>query len=383
MKAKLVSGTIISPLGFSIDDNYKAVLENRSCLKTYNGKCGLPFPFVSSLIDDDILSEKFYEDIDSQYLTINNPTKFEMMAILAAVKAVEESGIDPASERTIFILSSTKGNVHLLLDDVYDEQRLLLGTSARLIADYFRSPNCPIVVSNACISGLCAQIEAWRCIASGQYDSCVVVGADAISPFIVAGFNCLKALSDEPCRPFSCNRKGLNLGEAAAAMVFVATDDDDASSGWKLLSGAVRNDANHISAPSRTGDGSFMALQYALSHSAVTSNDIACLSVHGTATMFNDEMESVAICRAGLDSVPVNALKGFYGHTLGAAGVLETLLNMRSLDDGIVLPTRGFDELGVSNKINVSDKMQHTDKRTFVKLLSGFGGCNAAAVFSK
>jgi 3-oxoacyl-[acyl-carrier-protein] synthase-1 len=114
----------------------------------------------------------------------------------------------------------------------------------------------------------------------------------------------------------------------------------------------------------------------------LSTNDLACLNVHGTSTLYNDEMESIAINRAGLNPVPVNAMKGYYGHTLGAAGILETLLTMRALEEGIVPATRGFDELGVTNPVLVSSESLDTQKRAFVKLLSGFGGCNAAAAFT-
>ena len=149
-----------------------------------------------------------------------------------------------------------------------------------------------------------------------------------------------------------------------------------------MLGGVVRNDANHISGPSRTGEGSFRALQVAMAESKLKANDLACLNVHGTATLYNDEMESIAIGRAGLAEVPVNALKGYYGHTLGAAGILETLLTMRALDDGQVPATRGFDTLGVSVPLSVSSENRVVSKKAFVKLLSGFGGCNAAAAFT-
>ena len=215
---------------------------------------------------------------------------------------------------------------------------------------------------------------------SGQYDTAVVIGADVLSPFIVAGFQSLKALSDEQCRPFSANRKGLNLGEAAATVVYTVSEDN--VDGWKMLAGAVRYDANHISGPSRTGEGSYRALRSVLEESGLLVSNLACLNVHGTSTMYNDEMEAIAINRAGLADVTVNAMKGYYGHTLGAAGVLETLLTMRALEDGKVPATRGFDKLGVSVPVQITSEPIDTQKNSFVKLLSGFGGCNAAAAFS-
>ena len=110
----------------------------------------------------------------------------------------------------------------------------------------------------------------------------------------------------------------------------------------------------------------------------VNKDELALVNAHGTATMFMDQMEAVALDRAGLSDIPVNSYKGYFGHTLGAAGVLETVLTMHALDDHMILGTRGFQELGVSVPIQVSAESKPTDKRTFLKLISGFGGSNAA-----
>jgi len=378
MIVKKIGESMMTPLGFSVEENFAAVMSGRSELHRYESLWNLPFPCFVSLIPDEKLEVELAHELSAADRA-SLRTKFEKIALLSAVKSVKQSGIDPKSERVVFILSSTKGNVELLSDENPDLERVTPAHTAQMIANYFGNPNMPLTVSNACISGLCAQIEAHRCLKSGQYDTAVVMGADVLSPFIVAGFQSLKALSDEQCRPFSANRKGLNLGEAAAAVVYtVASESAD---GWQMLAGAVRNDANHISGPSRTGEGSYRALMSVLSESNLTANDLACLNVHGTSTMYNDEMESIAITRAGLADVPVNAMKGYYGHTLGAAGVLETLLSMRAVEEGKVIATRGFDELGVSMPVLVSSESVDTQKNAFVKLLSGFGGCNAAAAF--
>ena len=371
---------MITPLGFSVEENFAAVMSGRSELRRHDSLWGLPFPCFVSLIPDEKLETAFGQEANRQKLS-DKCTKFEKIALLSAIKAVKQSEIDPSSERVVFVLSSTKGNVELLADENPDLERVTPAHTAEMVANYFGNPNRPLTVSNACISGLCAQIEAYRCLKSGQYDTAVVIGADVLSPFIVAGFQSLKALSNEQCRPFSANRKGLNLGEAAAAVVYTVADD--AADGWRMLAGAVRNDANHISGPSRTGEGSYRALMSVLGESGLSANDLACLNVHGTSTLYNDEMESIAINRAGLNQVPVNAMKGYYGHTLGAAGVLETLLTMRALEDGKVPATRGFDEIGVTMPVPVSSESVDTQKNAFVKLLSGFGGCNAAAAFVK
>ncbi len=372
-----VSDNIISPLGMTTAENYEAVKNGRSALARYEGLWGLPEPFVASLMNRDEVGQAFAPLADNAKYTF-----FEKMIILSASKALSDAAIDPASHKVLFILSTTKGNVSLLdkRETGFPHERVLLGAAARQMTGFFHNPNAPIVVPNACISGVCAQIEAMRELQAGNFDHVVTVGADVQSAFIVSGFQSFKALSDEPCKPFDAHRTGLNLGDAAATIVYTRRDAvSDAD--WVACQGAIRNDANHISGPSRTGEGSYRALKAALGDT--DPDGIAFVNAHGTATLYNDEMESIAIERAGLSKVTVNGLKGYYGHTMGAAGVLETILSMAAIDDGNILATKGFDTLGVTRPLVLSNKNQATTKRSFIKLLSGFGGCNAALRFKK
>lgn len=372
-----VADNIISPLGMTSEENYAAVKAGRSMLGLHEGKWGLPDPFVASLMDRDQVEHAFDGlACNAEY------TFFEKMIILSASKAIQNAGIEAGSPKVLFILSTTKGNVFLLDDNEtgFPKERVMLGVAAHQMTGFFHNPNPPVVVSNACISGLCAQIEAMRNLESGCFDYVVVVGCDVQSAFIVSGFQSLKALSTECCRPFDAERKGLNLGDAAATIVYTRKNAADKND-WIACRGAIRNDANHISGPSRTGEGSFRAIQAVLG--GMDPDEIAFVNVHGTATLYNDEMESVAIERAGLSQVPVCGLKGYYGHTMGAAGVLETILSMQAVDDHCVVATKGFEKLGVSHPLVLWNRNQTTEKRVFVKMLSGFGGCNAAMLFAK
>ena len=357
-KVVVIGESILSPLGETPAENFAAVCMGKSALKRHIGTFGVKEPFVASLMD-------------REEWTLPGRTFFDSIVIEAARRAVEAAGIDPASPRTGFVLSTIKGNIEYI-----DTQDVRLGGSARRLNDAFGNPNAPVVVSNACISGLAALLQGHRMLLSGAFDHVVVVGAEVQSRFIVTGFQSLKALSEAPCKPFDAQRDGLNLGEAAAAVVL-----GFGAEGWELVDGAVRNDANHISGPSRTGEGSYKALRYVLRHT--TPDELAFVNVHGTSTLYNDEMEAIALDRAGLLDVPVNALKGTFGHTMGAAGILESILSMHAVDAGLVLPTRGFSTLGVSRPVRVSAEGGTTDKKAFVKLLSGFGGVNGALFFRK
>jgi 3-oxoacyl-[acyl-carrier-protein] synthase-1 len=149
------------------------------------------------------------------------------------------------------------------------------------------------------------------------------------------------------------------------------------------MAGATSNDANHISAPSRTGNELAYIIKKAIEDSGLTSNDIDLVSAHGTATLYNDEMEAKAINGAGLGAVPTNSLKGYYGHTLGAAGLIETIISIRSLQEGIILPTKGFEVSDPSAQLTVADSLISRPLQNCIKTASGFGGCNAAMLFRK
>lgn len=353
--AYIIADNIISPLGETSEENYLSVKAGRSGIRAYEpGTCNIPEGFYASLLFED----------------------FETLALRSAQKAIANAQLELKGKRTAFILSSTKGNI---------EENISLADSAQRIASQLGIDSKPIVVCNACISGLSALILGNRLIDSGLYDAAIVCGCDTPRQFILSGFQSLKALSPEPCRPFDMERMGLNLGEAAATLIL--SKNPIQGNSWRMGDGFIRNDAFHISTPSKTADGLYLSLQRTLESftKEISSTckqidmkeHLAFINAHGTATLFNDQMESVAIGRAGLSDLPANAYKSFWGHTMGAAGILETIISMKAIDDDTILGTRGFSELGVSRKMNICAENRPTDKKGFIKMLSGFGGCNA------
>jgi 3-oxoacyl-[acyl-carrier-protein] synthase-1 len=394
-----ITGTnIISSLGFTTQENFDNLLAGKSGLQHYESLFDLPELVVASLVDKERLNEEFDNLSDFQNLT-GFETTLEKAAILSVFIANQEAKIDLSGERVLFVLSTTKGNVELL-DMQYamannesvtnDKWNIYLWHSARTISQFFSNPNTPLVVSNACISGAAAQIAALRELENGNFDYAVVVGADFLSKFIVSGFQSFKALSQEVCKPFDDERNGLNLGEAAATIIFSIYGNpmpdirQSEIENWEpkvhLISGAISNDATHISAPSRVGEGSFRVLSSILNTDySIPKEEIAFISAHGTATPYNDAMEMQAIQRADLQDVPTNSLKAYFGHTLGAAGVLESIISMKALERGIV--TGPLNSPKGDFPINIVKEQQKTDKRHFIKLLSGFGGVNAALLF--
>lgn len=360
--AYIIADNIISPLGETSEENYLSVKAGRSGIRAYEpGTCNIPEGFYASLL---------FEDFETLAL------KSAQKAIANAQKTIGNAQLELKGKRTAFILSSTKGNI---------EENISLADSAQRIATQLGIDAKPIVVCNACISGLSALILGNRLIDSDLYDAAIVCGCDTPRQFILSGFQSLKALSPEPCRPFDMERMGLNLGEAAATLIL--SKNPIQGNSWRMGDGFIRNDAFHISTPSKTADGLYLSLQRTLESftKEISSTckqidmkeHLAFINAHGTATLFNDQMESVAIGRVGLSDLPANAYKSFWGHTMGAAGILETIISMKAIDDDTILGTRGFSELGVSGKMNICAENRPTDKKGFIKMLSGFGGCNA------
>lgn len=362
----IAATNITSPLGWTSEQNYLAVKAGHTALKSFHSWRG---------IKDTVTVGAFTPEQEASLL-LDGFTKFESLAIRSVKEALSHADIDVASDRTVFILSTTKGNVGELSDAGGNYSAP--GVAARKIAAGLGFTTEPVTVCNACISGVTAQMLAGRLIAAGLYDTAVVCGADCLTEFTLAGFLSFKSLDPSECRPFDIERLGLNLGEAAATVIYAAGAGKDA---WRFVSGELNNDAYHLSAPSPVGDGTVRAINDTLE--GFDKEHLAFVSAHGTATMFNDQMESKAIASCGLSEVPVSALKGYYGHTLGAAGVLETIISLLSAEDGTVLPVRGFSETGVSGKMNVVTSPLPTGKTAFLKIISGFGGCNGALLFTK
>lgn len=375
----IVGHNIYTGIGFGSSAVYERFLEGKSGLSLREGVFGVPEPFYSSLFDREEIAERYALAGFGEECSI-----LEKAMILSAEDAVRMAGIDASDSRTLFVISSTKGNVEML-EECPDGRcdRLALWHTASVVASHFGNRVKPVCVTNACTSGIVAQITAQRAIESGAFDNAVVIGADMLSKFVVSGFQCLKALSPERCIPFDKSRRGLNLSEAVATIVFSGSGR---GIGVSLERGCIRNDANHISAPSRTGEGQFAALESILE--GIRAEEIAFVNLHGTATIYNDNMESVALHRAGLDSVPAVSLKSFFGHTLGAAGVLETIISSFAFLDGVALPTYGYRENGVDWPLNISAVARLTGPSTdsgsyFVKIMSGFGGINAATLYGR
>ncbi|ELR71305.1 3-oxoacyl-[acyl-carrier-protein] synthase, KASII [Fulvivirga imtechensis AK7] len=351
---------------------------------------------ISKITDDSLCPQTFYgagyeTHTVEQQVVFEGCEKYTFLErlFIYSIDAVLKAVGDIDKQRTVLVLSTTKGNIGLLNErkaKKYEGNRIELPVMARVVNDYFEMPHRPVVVSNACISGVSAILTAQKLIRLGLYDHAIVTGGDLLTEFVLTGFQSFMAISDAPCRPYDVARKGITLGEACATMFLtnnpglVAKTEAFA----RVAGGGQANDANHISGPSRTGRGLRMAVSKALEGAKLQPGDIDYISGHGTATLYNDEMEAVAFNHLNMQDTPLNSLKGYFGHTLGAAGIVESIITIRQLNEGVLLGSHGYAEHGVTQPLNVlAENQESPNLRYGLKTISGFGGCNGAVIFEK
>lgn len=295
------------------------------------------------------------------------------------------------SERIGLVLSTTKTNIEALerLSEgrpCSDAARRHLQAdllAADLAADF--DARGPVQnISNACVSGLVAMMQGAKLIQRGAADAVLVVGVDHLSAFVVAGFTALKAIDPEGCRPFDQNRRGLSPGEAGAAVVLVRSDLAPKSSltvrGW-----GSSNDANHMTGPSRDGAGLAQAIRAALQVAQLQPQQIDYVNVHGTGTPYNDAMESAALRTVFGDAIPpVSGIKGMLGHTLGAAGVVETIACVLAMQEQFLPGTPRLQQVaeGLPQSL-VTTPRRNVALKHVLKLNTGFGGVNGALILSQ
>ena len=369
-----IASNIVSALGMDTDAHWKAVAAKRTGIRQYEDAALSPVPFYASKMDPSQW-QRIHEDTRTDQIL----SSFEQMALYSARQALRQCQEPLDLSETVLILSTTKGNIEWL--DQVPDSRLTLHSSAAVIAERLGLSTKPIIISHACVSGVVATQYGLRLLQSGRYKNALIVGADRFTRFVLSGFQSFQAIADEACRPFDAHRKGINLGEAAAAIVLSTHPGHEPLA--RIVSGSTSNDANHISGPSRTGEELSYAITRAFGEGGITASDVDMISAHGTATLYNDEMESKAFGIAGVARAPLHSFKGYIGHTLGAAGVVESAMIIESLRRQQLIPSLGFSELGVSQALNVVAEPRPHELNYVLKTASGFGGCNAAAIWAR
>jgi len=237
--------------------------------------------------------------------------------------------------------------------------------------------NVAVTVATACSSSAKAFAQGARLLELGVADAVVVGGVDSLCGSVLFGFHSLQLVSAEPCRPFDAARSGISIGEAAA---FALLERD--GGGPRLLGYGESSDAHHMSTPHPSGRGARLAMNEALNRAAIDSRDIDYINLHGTASAKNDEIEAQAIAEMFPTTAHGSSTKGWTGHTLGAAGALEAVITLLSLESGLKpgnLNSRELDAVcGPQVRLgNARGIVRHAMSNSF-----GFGGSNCVLLFA-
>ena len=395
MKIAITGMGIISAIGNSVEENYNALI---------SGKMGVTDIENIDTVHKDVIKVgeiKFTNQQLQQQLQLpddNNFSRTALLATIAAKQAVENAGIKDINEYKTGLISATSvGGMDMserfyyqYFDDQNSQKYIYTqdaGDTTHNTADYLGLKGLVTSISTACSSAANAIMMGAKLIQSGQLDRVIVGGTDALSKFTINGFKTLMILSDTYNTPFDNNRKGLNLGEAAAFLV-LESDEMIKKQNKKVLAYVTgfgnANDAFHQTASSENGEGAFLAMNKALKMANLEPKNIDYINAHGTATPNNDLSEGRAIIRVFGETVPeFSSTKPYTGHTLAAAAAIEAVYSILALQNNIIFPNKNFqapmEEFNLLPVTEIKNKpLQNVLSNSF-----GFGGNCSTLIFSK
>ncbi|MDQ0124520.1 3-oxoacyl-[acyl-carrier-protein] synthase-1 [Pseudomonas lini] len=313
------------------------------------------------------------EDIDQAIQTCGRDR-------IGVVLGTSTSGIDEASQGLAHYIREHEFPAN------YDYQQQELGAPANFLADWLQLSGPAYVISTACTSSARALMSAQRLLDLGFCDAVLCGGVDTLCKLTLNGFSALEAVSEQRCNPFSVNRNGINIGEAA--VLFLMTKNAGDNPPIALLGSGASSDAHHISAPEPTGRGALQAMRKALSRANLQPGQIDYLNLHGTATQHNDAMESLAVTALFPHGVPCSSTKPMTGHTLGAAGALEAAfcwLSLSTQNREHALPPHIWDgqpdpELPALKWVTPADRLTSIAPRYLMSNSFAFGGNNVSLI---
>jgi 3-oxoacyl-[acyl-carrier-protein] synthase-1 len=301
-------------------------------------------------------------------------------ARVGVILGTSTSGIDEASRGLATYLRDKQ------FPSDYDYQQQELSAPANFLAAWLNLTGPAYVISTACTSSARALLSARRLLDMGVCDAVLCGGVDSLCKLTLNGFSALEAVSEQRCNPFSHNRNGINIGEAA--VLFLMTREASGTPSIALLGAGASSDAHHISAPEPSGRGAREAMQKALNNANLQAPEIGYVNLHGTATQLNDAMESFAVEAVFPNGVPCSSTKPLSGHTLGAAGALEAAFCWLSLapeNTRQALPPHRWDgqadaQLPVLNWVQPGQRLLQTRPRRLMSNSFAFGGNNVSLI---
>lgn len=394
-KVAITGMGIISSIGNNVEENFNALI---------SGKTGISEIENIETVHKDVIKVgeiKLTNEQLVQQLNLpatNNFSRTAMLGTIATVQAIKNANINDVNQYKTGLISSTSVGGMDMTERYYyqyfeDESVIKYieshdgGDTSHKIADYIGLKGLVTTISTACSSAANAIMIGARLIESGQLDRVIVGGTDALSKFTINGFKTLMILSDTYNTPFDNNRKGLNLGEAAAYLV-LESDEVIKKENKRVLAYvagfANANDAFHQTASSENGEGAFLAMQKAFKTSELNPSDIDYINAHGTATPNNDLSEGRSLIRIFGDSVPdFSSTKAFTGHTLAAAAAIEAVYSVLAIQNNVVYPNLNFKTPMEEFDLLPQTALKQKEINNVLSNSFGFGGNCSTVLFSK
>lgn len=387
---------IISAIGNNVAENYSSLLEGRTGISHISK---IDTVHKGSIMVGEIIFTNAELEAKLGLGPNNNYSRTALLGAIAAKEAIEDAKItNIKAYRTGLISSTSVGGMDMTEKFYYDyleseaNRRYIeghhAGDSTEKIAEQLGIDQSLVTtISTACSSAANAIMFGARLIKTGKLDRVIVGGADCLSKFTINGFNTLMILSDTYNTPFDENRKGLNLGEAAAYLV-LESESLVKKEKKKVLGYVVgygnANDAYHQTASSENGDGATLAMEKALAVAGLEPKDIDYINAHGTATGNNDLSEGRAIIRVFGEDVPeFSSTKAYTGHTLAAAGAIEAVYSILSLQNNIIYPNLNFKTPMKEFSLIPQTTLKEKALSTVLSNSLGFGGNCSTLIFSK
>ncbi len=388
--------TITTALGQGVDENWSALQGGRSGLSL----CSLP---EICTLDTWVGEVKGLSDV----VMPEKLASFDCRNHRLAALALKQDGFEESVEQAIaqygadrvgvFVGTSTSGIQQTEM--AYDERQSRLESDeslpnwytyetthniyspAEFVRQWFGLNGACLAISTACSSSAKVFASAERAIRAGICDAAVVGGVDTLCSTTLYGFNSLQVISDQACRPSDKNRRGISIGEAAG---FALLDRSSVEPGEVALLGWGESaDAHHMSTPHPEGLGAKIAMEGALQRAALSESDIGYVNLHGTGTTANDLSESLAVSKVFGDAVPASSTKGWTGHTLGAAGIVEAVFSMEAINNNWVPQSLNTECVDPKISINILLSPQEASLKAVLSNSFGFGGSNCSLVFGR
>lgn len=386
---------IISAIGNNVAENFASLLSSKTGISKIT--------HIKTVHENGIMVGEIpmtNDDLEKTLgFTPDTYSRTPLLGIIAAKEALAQAGInDITNAKTGLISGTTVGGMDKAEEYFYDYYQsdahwnhingLHAGDSTQKIADALGlTKSFVTTISTACSSAANAIMLGARMIKSGELDRVIVGGSDCLSKFTINGFKTLMILSDTYNTPFDENRKGLNLGEAAAFLVLES--DKVVKNENKEVLAYVKgygnsNDAYHQTASSEHGDGAVLAMEKALKVAGIEPKDIDYINAHGTATPNNDLSEGRAIIRVFGDSIPeFSSTKPFTGHTLAVAAGVEAIYSVLAIQNNVIYPNLNFKTPMSEFKLLPQTTLKNKEINTVLSNSFGFGGNCSTLIFTK